>query len=311
VISVTSHAQECCEGFGAAWNRFWFTPRSPRPLALVRCLAGAIALYTIATYTPDLQRFFGPGGVAPLETVREIQTNTDRATRFSVLDYVETPSALWTVHGVSLLVLTTFILGLFSRLMAVASLVVVLSYFHRGPMLTAFLEPVLAFTLFYLCLGPSGAVYSLDQWRKSRQANAPPLQPSVSAAVATRLLQVHLAILYAMMALGKLTADVWWDGTGVWWLIARPESRLIDLTGLHASPYVVNLWTHSIVLFEVLFPLLIWNRTARPLLLAWSGVHWGLLALVCGQPTFALLVAALGVAFLDSDAEAAGPAAAA
>jgi hypothetical protein len=43
----------------AAWNRFWFTPRDPTLLGLVRIFGGLVALYTVASYSYDLQEFFG------------------------------------------------------------------------------------------------------------------------------------------------------------------------------------------------------------------------------------------------------------
>ena len=42
-----------------AWNRFWFTPRDPTLLGLVRIFGGLVALYTVVAYSYDLQEFFG------------------------------------------------------------------------------------------------------------------------------------------------------------------------------------------------------------------------------------------------------------
>ena len=53
----------------------------------------------------------------------------------------------------------------------------------------------------------------------------------------------------------------------MWWLIARPESRLVDFTWLHTTPKVIDFWTHAVVFFELTFPILIWIPLARPLLL--------------------------------------------
>src|SRR5437764_14274926 len=42
-----------------SWNRFWFTPADPTLLGLIRLCTGLLAVYTIFTYTWDLQAFFG------------------------------------------------------------------------------------------------------------------------------------------------------------------------------------------------------------------------------------------------------------
>src|SRR5262245_8167976 len=41
------------------WNRFWFTPSDPTLLGLLRLSCGLLALYTVFTYTWELQNFFG------------------------------------------------------------------------------------------------------------------------------------------------------------------------------------------------------------------------------------------------------------
>jgi hypothetical protein len=135
------------------------------------------------------------------------------------------------------------------------------------------------------------------------------------SSVPLRLIQVHLCLLYATMGLSKLMSDSWWNGTGVWWLMARPESRLVNLTWLAelqmgSTPlglYLINLWSHAIVFFELAFAVLIWNRLIRPLLLGWSVLHWAGIAVLLGQPLLAVTMIAVNVAFLeDQQSSAAG-----
>ena len=90
-------------------------------------------------------------------------------------------------------------------------------------------------------------------------------------------------------------------GSGVWWLIARRESRLVDLSWLHAIPTLIDVWTHAIVLFELAFPILVWNRLARPLLLALAVVIWTSLALITGDITFAVTLMIAAMAFVPPE----------
>src|SRR5205814_8192909 len=88
-----------------------------------------------------------------------------------------------------------FVVGLFTRVTVVLTLVTFLSYYHRGPVLSSVTEPVVAFLLFYLCLGPCGAVLSVDAWRRRRAAGRPiVIPPMFTATVALRLIQVHTAL---------------------------------------------------------------------------------------------------------------------
>src|SRR6185369_10852111 len=104
---------------------------------------------------------------------------------------------LWTLHALGFLVLLAMTVGLFTRLSSVLSLVVVLSYVHRAPMISGPLEPVLTMLILYLCLGPAGRFYSLDRWfglvKPVAAAGAPTGEAFWTANLAIRLIQVHLA----------------------------------------------------------------------------------------------------------------------
>lgn len=312
--------QELTQAIGTGWNRFWFTPRDPRATGLLRILVGALALYYVLSFTADLERWFGPNGLLPSDTVARLTGDAqgDGATaldRWSYLDYVRQPSELWALHWAGVVVLSLFTLGALSRITAVLSVVVVLSYVHRAPMITGQFEPVLTLLLIYLCLAPTGACLSLDAWWRGRTKGAngsKPSQaaPSIMANVAIRLIQVHLTALYLVIGLtmlgGSLGAEydpTWWRGEGMWWLIARSESRLVDLTFLHGTTqiYLVNIWTHAVVAINLACGVLLWNRLARPLLLVLAALSWTALALVTGLVSYCLIMVVAGVAFVSPE----------
>lgn len=297
--AISDYFRALCERFGDGWNRFWFAPSDPFALAALRVGAGLMAFYFLLSYSLDLARLFGPDGMLPVELIATL--DGDAWWRFSYLNYLQSPAALYAAHALALAVVALFTVGLFTRATSILSLLIVLSYIHRAPIATGLFEPILAFVLFYLCLGPSGAALSLDRRRRLKRSPDDGATPrSYGATVATRLVQVHLSVAYCMMALAKLAepGDTWWQGDAVWWLIARPETRLIDLTGLlHDHLYVLNAWSHAIVLFELGFALLIWNRTARPLLLALAVPMWLSLALISGLTAFCAMMLVANLAF--------------
>lgn len=321
VSAVSDYFSTLADRVGTAWNRFWFTPSDPFTLSVLRVFAGIVALYLHATYTIDLHRLFAADGLLPVETIAQWQRAGGQNFVVSYLYYVTDPRALWAVHIAGLVVLALFTIGFLSRITSLLALAVTLSYIHRAPMLNADVEPVLAMLQFYLCLGPSGAYWSVDRLLRNRRAGASvspdaPVRSSVDATIATRLIQIHLAAIYVLMALAKLGPVVvvsdefdfvdqpWWSGIAVWQLMTRPASRLVDLTGWFngegagARLFALNAWTHAIVLFELAFGFLIWNRTARPLLLALSIVIWGSLALILGNAEFCVLMVVAGLAFM-------------
>lgn len=314
---MQSYFHELTERIGAGWNRFWYTPSDPLTLSALRLLVGLVATYTISMFTFDLLELFGPDGLLPTNLVQSLQ---EGRTRFSVLDYVHSPSQLWAVHAASLAILVLFTIGAFTRVTSVLAIVVFLSYMHRALVLTSQYEPIIAFLLFYLCLGPSGAYLSVDSWlarrRRASGTEGRGVAPSVAATIARRLIQVHLTVVYFMMAMSKVSAIVWWNGTALWWLMINGRDPLIDFNWLRSElitensasdgprgiTYLVNAWTHAILLFELVFPLLAWNRLSRPLILAIGVLVWASVALVTGLASFATIMVVANLAFLTPDA---------
>ncbi len=300
-----SYVSELTTAVGSGWNRFWFSTADPYPTCLLRIAVGLLAVYFVGSYSTDLVTWFGSAGLLPSAAVRQLSGETfggtiDAVTRFSYLHYVSTPSGLWICHALGLLVLLCFTLGLYSRITSILSLVIVLSYIHRAPLLAGQFEPLLTMAIFYLCIAPVGAHLSVDRWWQTRRgAASTPARPSVAANISLRLLQIHVVGFYLLMALSQLAGETWWMGDAAWWLIAHSESRLADLTFLHSSPLLVAGLTHGIVLFELLFALLIWKPLARPLLMLASLIVWPFLALLTGLVSFAAIMLVLNIAFLS------------
>ncbi|REK12272.1 MAG: hypothetical protein DWQ37_12490 [Planctomycetota bacterium] len=292
---VADYFARLSKGFGRGWDRFWFTPSDPVTLSAVRLLTGLVVVYLHATLAFDLIAFFGPQGLLPAADIAPLEGNT-----LSYLNYVHSPLELWIVHLLGLAVLVLFTAGVFTRASSIGALIVFLSDVNRAPMITGRTEVVVAMLLLYLCLGPSGRRFSVDAFMRARKGpllrETPPL--STAATVATRLIQVHLALLVAMMGFSQLAGDVWWSGLGLWFLVTR-ESRLVDFTWLHASPKVLDFWAHVVVLYEFAFAVLIWAPLARPILLALGVAVWTSLALVTGDITFALVMCIASVAFVS------------
>ncbi len=268
--AVGKYFHECSERFGTGWNRFWFTPSDPLPLGVVRVLTALVGLGVYLTYWPDLQFLFGPNGILSRDAMLKFRGDVRL---FSIFDYATTPTLLTACYWAGAAMLVLMLLGLFTRVTTVLALVFYLSLIHRGPVVARPVDDILAMVMLYLCIGPSGATLSLDALMRGPQrlvgggAALSGPAPTWTATLAIRLIQVHISVVYFAMAVAKLKGTVWWDGTAVWGLIAKPESRLIDLTWLAGSIYLINIWTLAIVAFEFAFSLLVWHRMARPLML--------------------------------------------
>jgi hypothetical protein len=302
---------ELAEEFGERWNRFWFTPADPLLVAVLRIIVGLIAIAHFLDLGGGLQMWYARDGLLPPSAVEQLLelTSGDAEYHPSYLKYFA-GTELVVSHAVAIALAVCFTIGLFTRITGLLTLVALLAYVHRVPQIAGHIEPVLSFVLLYLCLAPSGACLSVDG-RLFGSANKGLLamvtgrcEPSITANVGLRLIQVHLAMFYAMMGLTKLYGDAWWDGEAIWLLMAQTQSRPVDLTGLRRAgqfgEYLLNFWAHSVVYFELAFAVLIWTRVGRPVLLALSVVVWLSLMMVTGQLLFGLLMLAAGVAFVPA-----------
>jgi len=282
-------------GMAATWMRFWFEPADAGPLAVVRILAASLGLLLWWSYCGDLQAWFGPKGVLPVEVVEQWRSRFG----FSLYDGATTAASLWAVFGVTGLAFLLLLLGIGTPFVAVAAAVLWASLLHRGPMLAGPADDCLAVLLWCLALGPAGRHCSIDRWLADRTSRPPP-QPTVRAHIALSLLQVHASAITAAALLAQNKGDVWWEGSAAWWMAARAGSRLVDLTGLLAgSEYLVNLVTHAITAFEIAFAIGIWFTASRRGVARVALVAWPLVGLLAGEPLWGLAMAIFAVPLAD------------
>ncbi|MFO0819887.1 MAG: hypothetical protein U1A77_18200 [Pirellulales bacterium] len=317
----SSYYATLTEELGSAWNRFWFTPASVYPLAGLRILVGILAFYFVASHTLDLTRWFARDGMLPVETVRQLTTpaledgSLPANFHWSYLNYFQGSTELWIAHFAGMVVVALFALGFQARITSVLATIVVLSYVHRTPLLVGQFEAILTMLLVYLAVGPCAAVWSVDAWRLAKKLDAEgrrPLPPadSILANISLKLIQIHVAGFYILMGLSQLggaygaeNSATWWRGEALWWLIAKSESRIVDLTFLSSvtAGYLVNAWTHAIVFGELAFGLLVWKPSIRPLMLALAALGWISLAPVTGLVSYSLIMLSANLAFLTVD----------
>ncbi len=270
-------------GIGETWTRFWFAPADARPLAVVRILAAALGLLLLWTYAGDLQAWFGPGGMVP----RDVAAAWRPPFGFSFFDFATTPASLQALFGATAVAFVALLLGIGSWIAAPVSAVLWASLLHRGPMLVGPADDCLAVLLWCLVVGPCGRDLSVDHWLAGRAGGGPP-RPSTRARVSLGLLQVYAVTITVAAILAQLRGDVWWDGTAAWSLAVR-ASRVVDLTPLYGrSEYLMNLVTHAIVGFEVVFAVGLWFAATQRTVARMGLLAWPLVGVLAGEPLWGL-----------------------
>jgi hypothetical protein len=296
------------------WQRFWFLPRDPATLSLLRICVGLLLLYTHAVWTLDWDGFFGSAGWLD-KTARLEQYMIPAGQELPVFvrwtwthfDWIENQSVLWTLHWAALGVFALLVVGFFSRTVAFLSWLITISYVQRNPQAMFGLDGINTMLAMYLWIGPCGACFSVDAWlrnkREQGRGEAPPVRPielSITANIAIRLIQCHMCLIYLFSALGKAQGQTWWDGTAIWLAVANREYQSWDATWLASWPLLGSAISHITVLWELSYSALIWPRLWRPLMLAMAvGVHLGI-GLWMGMMSFGLAMIVGNLAFVEA-----------
>lgn len=300
---IQNYFRDLVRTTAANWDRFWFTPTDPATVGLLRILAGGMILYTHAVWSLSLTAFFGPRAWLNRDVVRFMQRD---GYQWSYLWLCESPAVLWAVHGLALLVCVLFMLGLWTRVTSVLTCLITLSYAHRVPEAMYGLDQINGFLSLYLAVAYTGIAlgqdaYSLDRWLTARRQSRSlfPASPSITANIATRLIQVHMCVLYLFAGLSKLQGEAWWDGTALWGAVANLEYQSLDMLWLAHHPWLVNFMTHVTVAWEVTYIALIWGRLTRPIVLALAvPVHLGICCFL-GMMTFGSVMLIANLAFVS------------
>ncbi len=281
---------------GRAWYRFFFTPAEPAPLGLLRVSVGLLSLWSLWTIGLDLHANLGSDGWANPEALRAYWNEWKAGAPAWSLWLVVPDRFLAAAWVASLIVVAAFTLGIFSRVTAVLSWIVMVSTVRRAPVLFfGFDQSVLTWLMYLAVSGASGQAFSLDRLL----ARGHTVEPSVSANLGLRLIQLHLCLIYAVSGLAKLAGSSWWNGEAVLTILVLPEYHVGNLTWLAAYPKLLNLLAHGTVLLEILYPVLIWNRLCRPALLVAMVLLHVAIDQTLGLREFSLSMIAANMAFVS------------
>lgn len=303
------------------WQTFFFTPADPTALGLIRMIVGSLAFWSLLIFGLDLYAYFGSQGWADPTVIASMQRQQHPlgwSFWFLVPDGWLRP--VWLL---CLGVLGLYTAGLFSRTTGVLAWVIIVSTVRRLPIALFGFDQILSTLALYLAVTcASGQAVSLDRffrrWREARgvarqpkpagatggrrvSAEDPGLpQPTISANLALRLIQLHLVFIYAMAGLAKIQGPSWWNGMALWGTLTAGEFVTRDFTWLSRWPTLVNFLTHASLAFELLYPVLVWFWITRPLLVAGAVIlHLGIAFVAPGLTEFGVAMIAANLAFLS------------
>lgn len=296
-FSIVRYVDGLTDWLSAGWDRFWFRPEDPIVLGAVRIFTGLMLLYTHIVWGLRLESFFGRTPILDQQAMMFL-----RGAKWPSFWWYVSPDWTSVVHGLALLVLLLFTLGVKTRVMAWLSLAIAISYANRVFFATFGLDQINIMLTLYLAVGNSGDALSWDQWKRSKRspdtADSPVHQraarwvgpPSVGANIGIRLIQVHMCVIYFFAAIAKLQGAAWWNGDAIYLAFAIREYQTLDMTWIAAYPTISALLTHASVAWELAFCVLIWPTKLRPLMLLGSVLMHAGIGACLGMWTFGLIM---------------------
>ncbi|MDZ4848891.1 MAG: HTTM domain-containing protein [Pirellulaceae bacterium] len=291
------------------WNDFWFRPRSASTLALIRIATGAMLAYVHAVWCLRLSDFMGHHALIDNEHIRRLHQN-DFA--WSYLWDVRDMPTLWLHQGIAILLAICLCIGFLTRFASPMIWFMTLMVCHRMTGFLFGLDQVVMMLAMYLILAPTGSRWSVDAWLSRRLARGensmkllrwlfPSTEPSSMTTIASRLIQIHLCIVYLFGGIAKLRGEMWWDGTAMWFSAVAYEYQSLDLTWLGRYSLMGAILSHVTVFWETFYCVLIWQRWSRPYFLAIAVAVHGGIALFLGMITFGMMMIVANLVFIEPE----------
>ncbi|WP_437589321.1 HTTM domain-containing protein [Sorangium sp. So ce1000] len=270
------NAREAAARLWGSMARFAFAPASARPLAALRIGLASVLLMQAALIAPIVYELYGRLGIVQGQLLDgdgasgfpRIGLLVNALSRFGVGE----SSVIAGVGVLYLLSLAGLLLGWRTRASAACAWLVHLTLMMTAERTNYGADQFANIFLFYLIFMPAGAVLSLER----AFGRAPP-EPSATARLALRVVQLHLCLVYLSSGVEKARGAAWWDGDAIWRSLMLPEYRRFDFSWLahHAWIAVAAGWT--VLLVEIGYPIFIWPRRTRRLWVAATvGLHVGI-----------------------------------
>ncbi len=281
--------------FIVLWNRFFFAPVSPLPIALYRIIFGLLVLADALLLAPDLMVWFGPHGVLTPATALQL-TGPHRLNLF--LLFPPGPGPVYLLFGLLTASSITLACGFFSRTSAALVYLTLVSFTHRNPLILHSGDTLLRISAFFLIFSRSGTCLSLDRWLLTRWNPSPPPIPLIPAWPG-RLIQIQLCLVYLATALWKFQGSMWLDGTALYYTSRLQEFWRFRVPYIFEHLWTIKLATYATLVIEFSLGTLVWIKELRhPILAAGLLLHLGI-EYSMNIPLFAFTMTSGYVLFLN------------
>jgi hypothetical protein len=280
-----------------SWDKFWYAPQSPLPVAAFRIAIGLIVINLCFLIGPNTAVLYGTDGLISNQTMAQWWNGTPQ---FSLFSYLPSDTATTEKLFLALLVSAVcLIVGLFSRVSAFAVFLILLSFDSRNHFVFHPAFALLRVMALYLSVSHCGDALSLDRIIKTRLGKKP---PALSSPWAQRLMQLQLIAVYWASLSYQINGPAWLDGSAVYYATHLTEFQRFPLAPFLTQLECCKVIGWAVMLIEFALCTLIWVKEFRYIVLFLGlALHLSIEYSLVFIPLLQPLIIASYLLFIDPD----------
>ncbi len=279
------------------WNRFFFEPQSPLPIAAYRILLGLLVLANHALLLPDVDDWFSDRGAISFATAKKVSGGLG----WNLFDLLpHTDASVWFMFILSCCAAFTLMIGLFTRASAVVLFLTLISLHHRNPIVLNSGDTFFRIATFFVIFSQAGAALSIDRLIRIALGKESG-QPPPGAPWAMRMIQIQLAFLYVYAFVWKVMGTMWMSGTAVYYTARLAEFWRFPVPYVFEHVWTMKIWSWATLFVELALGTLVWIKELRYWVLL-SGVllHLGI-EYSMNIPLFAFIMISTYITFVEPE----------
>ena len=259
------------------WSKvvdFFTLPESPVPLGIFRIFFGLLCLSSALLLYPDAATWLSSGGVMP-ESIGLQHFGANRLNIFRWLG--SSASAVFVFMTIFIFASLSLAIGWFPRVSAAAVAICLTSIAHRNIYILSSADTLMRVVAWFLVIAPSGAAVSVDRLIRVARGTAQPGVIGDESPLGRRMIQLQLCLLYLATGVAKSKGEMWQSGTAVYLVQQMTEFERFPIPSFLHTALASKVLTWGTLAIESSFPLLVWHRATRKIILgAAFGLHLGL-----------------------------------
>lgn len=273
-------------------------PRATTALSLLRTVVGVVSVALYVRQYAGRSTFFGPDGVYGTDGIREYTASIGTWSLYALSD---SEVLFEIIFHVGLAVAVLVMLGLGGRPVLALHYVLLWSLYMANPALMDGGDALAATAVLFLLLTRCYSAFTIVRRRRQREAGQ---FASLLSNTGLLLLVTQVSVVYLMAGLYKVQGELWQDGTALYYILSVPEFYLPGVTPLLVqSDWLMVIGAYLTVLTSVFFPVFVLFRAGRPVAVAAMLTFHLAIALLIGLTSFALVMAAFDLLFVNAHVE--------